>query len=59
MQKDVNRCMVCGKPVEAGLTICEACAERIRAEAVERRVIEAKKCRKAVKGYGQKPPSGG
>ena len=30
---EMNRCKVCGKPIEAGLEVCEECAKALEYEA--------------------------
>jgi len=57
MQNDVKRCMVCGKPLESGPSICEVCESKIRGEALEKRATEVKRCRKEIKRYGGRLPT--
>ena len=51
-----NRCMVCGKPMDTGGTICQPCNDSIKGEAVGKRKKLVKTADKAIKGHGQEPP---
>ena len=57
MAEKASRCMVCGKPNEGGGSICQACNDSIRGEAVGKRKKVAKKADKEMVRHGQKPPA--
>jgi len=57
MPEKTNRCMVCGKSVGTGQSICQHCQESIRGEAAGKRKKVHTTAEKAIKKHGQKPPS--
>ena len=56
MTEKKNRCMVCGKSLETGGSICQRCQESIRGEAVGKRKKVGSAAEKEMKKHGQKPP---
>lgn len=58
MPEKRNRCMVCGKAIETGLSICQSCQESIRGEAAGKRKKVGAAAEKEMKKHGQKPPRG-
>jgi predicted nucleic acid-binding Zn ribbon protein len=56
MTEKKNRCMVCGKSLETGGSICQHCQESIRGEAVGKRKKVGSAAEKEMKKHGQKPP---
>ena len=56
MPEKTKRCMVCGKPVGNGQSICQGCQESIRGEAVGKRRKTGVAAEKAIKKHGQTPP---
>ena len=56
MPQKITRCMLCGKPLDTASSICSACQESVRGEAIgkqQKMVIEADK---EIKKHGQMPP---
>lgn len=56
MTEKKNRCMVCGKPLETGGSICKHCQESIRGEAAGKRKKVGSAAEKEMRKHGQKPP---
>ena len=56
MPEKKNRCMVCGKELEASHSICQQCQESIRGEAAGKRKKVGSAAEKEMKKHGQKPP---
>ena len=57
MEDKAAKCMVCGKPVDGGGSVCQACQESIRSEAVGKQKKIVKNADKAIKKTGGKSPS--
>jgi hypothetical protein len=55
MEKTNRRCMVCGKPMDNGNSICPPCNESIKGEAIGRQKKLVKDAEKQFKQHGQKP----
>jgi hypothetical protein len=56
MPEKKDRCMVCGKVIETGGSICQHCQESIRGEAAGKTRKVGKAAEKEMKKHGQKPP---
>ncbi len=56
MPEKTDKCMVCGKAVGGGQSICQPCQESIRGEAAGKRRKVNTTAEKAMKKHGQKPP---
>ncbi len=48
--------MLCGKPVQGSSTICAACQESVRGEAVGKQRKLSREAEKEIKQHGQTPP---
>ncbi len=57
MTEKQARCTVCAKVLETDGTICQACQESIRGEAVGKQKKVGADAKKAMKKHGQKPPT--
>jgi len=56
MAETKKRCMVCGKPMEGGSSICPPCNDSIKGEAVGKQKKLARNADTQIKKHGQKPP---
>lgn len=54
MAEKKERCKVCGKVLETGLSICQQCQDTIRGEAAGKRRKVATDAEKAMEKHGQK-----